>query len=381
MRVLFSSTSGAGHSGPLLPIAAECSALGYEVAFAVPVGAEGLVRQPGWSVVECEAPDAATVRTLWERVEKADRAEASRIVEREIFATLATDSTLSPLTQFARSWLPDLIVREPCEYASAICAQRMNISLATVAISFTATEWTVVDMVQDILDDYEHGTGDIIRNSPFLARFPVSMDPSPFPDTWRYREEILNMEDSQLPHWWATDTGPLVYISFGSLTGSSAVHSKNFQVALDAVATLPVRALMTVGREFDVARFGSVPSNVHVESWYPQEKVLAHCDVVVCHGGSGTMFAAPAHGVPTVIMPMFADQPTNAKAVAVAGAGIVLSNNVGALRSREGIELLLTDQTFRIAARGIADELCKQTNLSELAAALCAAATGTLQPS
>jgi UDP:flavonoid glycosyltransferase YjiC (YdhE family) len=381
VRVLFSSTSGAGHSGPLLPIAAECSSLGHEIAFVVPVGVAGFDRQPGWTVVECAAPDAGAVRTLWDRVEQADRADAIRIVEREIFATLATDSSLPHLIQFAQSWMPDLIVREPCEYSSAICAQRMNISLATVAISFSATEWSVVDMVQDILDGYECGTDELIRNSPFLARFPVSMDPSPFPVTWRYRETTLNKDDSQLPRWWTNDAGPLVYISFGSLTGSSALHSKIYQVALDAVATLPVRALMTVGRDFDVDPFGLVPSNVHVESWYLQDKVLAHCDLVVCHGGSGTTFAALAHRVPTVIMPIFADQPTNANAVAGAGAGIILSHNVDAQRLRESIELLLTDHTFRIAARRISDELRKQTNLTELAVALCAAATDRLQPS
>jgi UDP:flavonoid glycosyltransferase YjiC (YdhE family) len=141
------------------------------------------------------------------------------------------------------------------------------------------------------------------------------------------------------------------------------------------VAPLPVRALMTVGREFDVNQFGSVPSNVHVESWYSQEKVFANCDVVICHGGSGTTFAALAHGVPTVIMPMFADQPTNAKAVAETGAGIVLSNNVGAERLREGVELLLTDKSFRIAAQQISDELQKQASLSEITSALCASAT------
>ena len=77
--------------------------MGHEVACAIPGGAEELVRRRGWIGVECEAPEAAMVTTLWERVENARRAEANGIVEREIFAKLATTSTLAPLTQYFKN--------------------------------------------------------------------------------------------------------------------------------------------------------------------------------------------------------------------------------------------------------------------------------------
>ena len=87
----------------LLRCAAECSTLGHEVAYAIPVGGEELDRRQGWIVVECKAPEAAAVSTLWERVESARRAEASGIVEREIFTKLAATSTLAPLTQYFKN--------------------------------------------------------------------------------------------------------------------------------------------------------------------------------------------------------------------------------------------------------------------------------------
>jgi len=54
---------------------------------------------------------------------------------------------------------------------------------------------------------------------------------------------------------------------------------------------------------------------VHVEAWVPQADALAAATVVVCHGGSGTTFGTLAAGLPLVIVPMFADQPANARLV------------------------------------------------------------------
>ena len=44
----------------------------------------------------------------------------------------------------------------------------------------------------------------------------------------------------------------------------------------------------------------------------------------MCHGGSGTTLGALAAGLPLVIVPLFADQPANAKRVAEVGAGLVV---------------------------------------------------------
>lgn len=55
-----------------------------------------------------------------------------------------------------------------------------------------------------------------------------------------------------------------------------------------------------------------------------QAKVLAEADLVVCHGGSGTVFGALAAGVPVVVVPLFADQFENGRRIAVRGAGVVI---------------------------------------------------------
>lgn len=125
---------------------------------------------------------------------------------------------------------------------------------------------------------------------------------------------------------------------------------------MEAVTDLPVRVLLTTGENFDLSLLGKVPPNVTVEAWVPQAEVFPQASALVCHGGSGTMLGGLAAGLPMVITPLFADQPSNAEQVARIGAGIAVPNpDPNTLRS--AIERLLSDETYRKNARRIAKEM------------------------
>jgi UDP:flavonoid glycosyltransferase YjiC (YdhE family) len=84
-----------------------------------------------------------------------------------------------------------------------------------------------------------------------------------------------------------TDEAPLVYVTFGTMAGRTAVGDAAFRAALDAVRSLPSCVLLTVGRATDIQALGDVPASVHVEAWVPQADALAGATAVaVCHGGS-----------------------------------------------------------------------------------------------
>jgi UDP:flavonoid glycosyltransferase YjiC (YdhE family) len=101
-----------------------------------------------------------------------------------------------------------------------------------------------------------------------------------------------------------------------------------YRAAIDALAALPVRVLVTLGEDADPAALGPPPPNVRLERWVPQEEVLRHAAAVVSHGGYGTTLGALAHGVPLVVVPLFSfDQWMNAAAVERAGAGVALGGN------------------------------------------------------
>lgn len=290
------------------------------------------------------------------------------MVEREIFGRLYTAAMLPSVDEACRDWRPDLVLHETCEYASVVAAERYGVPHAQVAISAAAAEAGAQDLAAPSLEPYRATLPDRLRASPYLTRFPASIDPSPFPHTMRYRDATPG-ESAPLPDWWAGSDLPLVYVTLGSVTGGLPIATATYQVALQAVASLDVRVLLTVGRAVDPRTLGPVPANVHIEAWVPQERVIPHTSLVVCHGGSGTTFGALAAGVPIVFIPLFADQPANARRVTAVGAGLTVGPNADSASApeqpgpsdvaplRAAIKSVFTDASFAEAARRIGDEM------------------------
>jgi UDP:flavonoid glycosyltransferase YjiC (YdhE family) len=63
---------------------------------------------------------------------------------------------------------------------------------------------------------------------------------------------------------------------------------------------------------------------VRVERQVDQAEVLPRCGVVISHGGSGSVLATLAHGLPSLLLPMGADQPWNADRCEALGVARVL---------------------------------------------------------
>jgi UDP:flavonoid glycosyltransferase YjiC (YdhE family) len=368
VRVLLSSTAGAGHFNPLVPVLEALDRRNDDVLIVVPPELAATVRATGHAFRVGADPPKDELAPLRARVATLPRAKASVIVEREIFGRLCTAAMLPTVDEACREWRPDLVLHETCEYASVIAAERYGVFHAQVAISAAVAEAGAQGLAAPALEPYGDALSDRLRASPYLTRFPTSMDPTPFPHTIRYRDGTKG-ESAPLPDWWAGSELPLVYVTFGSLTGGGPLATATYRVALQAVANLDVRVLFTVGRAFDPRRLGPVSANVHIEAWVPQERILPHAALVVCHGGSGTTFGALAAGVPIVFTPLFADQPANARRVTDAGAGLIVGPNADSMGAtvalgpsdvaplRAAIESILVNPSFAKAARRLGDEM------------------------
>jgi MGT family glycosyltransferase len=129
-----------------------------------------------------------------------------------------------------------------------------------------------------------------------------------------------------------------------------------FREALDALADLEARVLMTVGRSIDPRSLGPLPANARVEQWVPQQAVLAEASAMLGHGGFGTTMGALAAGVPQVVAPLFAfDQVVNGDHVAAVGAGLTTSAEPGGpARAAAAIPRLLEEPSYAESARRVA---------------------------
>ena len=320
-------------------------------------------------------PFEEQVAAIRERLPVAPAAEASVLGNRELFGRLATAAMLAGMEDAWRDWVPDLVLRDPTEYASAVLAARTRTPIAQVAISLAEAEAGSIAAAAPALEHHLQGLVSELRAQPYLTRFPASIDPSPFADTVRYHEP--RETPVSLPDWWRGSDAPLIYMTFGTVLGYMSIAAETYRMALEAVKRTNARVLLTVGRRFDASTLGPVPPNVHVEPWIGQARVLNHADLVVCHGGSGTTLAALAAGVPLVMVPLFADQFENSRRIAETRAGRLVEtqirtggtrsiNAAAALEITRSIEDVLGDVTYRDRARTIAAEMTATPTAEEV---------------
>ena len=369
------SLGGAGHFNPLVAFLRAAHRRGDDVLTVGPPALREMVESAGFPFRAGGEPSQEQVAAIRERLPVVPAAEASVLGNRELFGRLATAAMLAGMEDAWGDWVPDLVLRDPTEYASAVLAARTRTPVAQVAISLAEAEAGSIAVAAPALQEHRQGLVSVLRAQPYLTRFPASFDPSPFADTIRYHEP--HEPPVSLPDWWHASDAPLIYITFGTVLGYMSIAADTYRMALNAVGGINARVLLTVGRRFDTSTLGPVPPNVHVEPWIDQAQVLTHADLVVCHGGSGTTLAALAAGVPLVMVPLFADQFENARRIAKTRAGRIVETQITAAGARsintaaapkitKSIEDALEDVTDRDRARAIAAEMAATATVEEV---------------
>ena len=140
------------------------------------------------------------------------------------------------------------------------------------------------------------------------------------------------------------------------------------QNILDAIAPLPVEAIVTVGPGIDASGL-RVPQNAAMHAWLDHDDVLPTASLVVGHGGHSTAMRALSFGVPQIVMPAnpMIDQKGVGAALERVGVGILLRKHAGPKRIRAAIQNLLNDSAYREAAGRLGTQI-RRRNGAEVAA-------------
>jgi UDP:flavonoid glycosyltransferase YjiC (YdhE family) len=215
-------------------------------------------------------------------------------------------------------WQPDVIVCEEVDFGAMIVAERLSIPYASVLV-IAAGSFVRPEIVRAPLSSVRNQHGlpedpelEMLRRHLVLSPFPSSFRDPAFPLPATARSVRLPPRDAgdAPPPWLAElDDAPTVYFTLGTIYNLEC--GDLFQRVLSGLRDLPINLIVTVGRDIDPTELGPQPDNVHVERFVPQASLLPHCDLVVCHGGSGSVTNALADGLPMVVIPLGADQPLN----------------------------------------------------------------------
>jgi hypothetical protein len=397
MRVLFATTAGAGHFGPMVPVARACVEAGWEVAVAAPASFTDAVERAGLTCLPFGEPPGEALGQVFARAVTLPRFEADGVVMGEVFGRLDAQAALPGVTALMADWRPDLVLREPCEFSSLAVAAAAGVPQVQVGIGMARLGGSFVDAVREPLAELEALVGvdrgraaALITGTGTLTAVPAALDASsdsfvgmvrpdsdPPGPAWRYRTETT--ATPRLPASWGDPDAPLVYVTFGTVAASLGHLGSFFRTTLEALADLPIRVLVTTGAGVGIDDLGTVPPNVHVEAWWPQAEAMSSCAAVVGHGGFGTTMTALAYGVPQVVVPLFAsDQYVHAERVEAVGAGLRLEGGSSALPElAELLPRLLAEPAYEAGARTVADEMASLPELASLLPDLADLAAGS----
>lgn len=316
VKVVLASLPAFGHLYPLVPLALALERTGAEVVFAT--GEEFATRLPARTVLGAEESWTFSDATseIARRVAQLDEAPSDEILGRTLFIELCAPHVVDVMTEVLEGERPDIVVFEQSNVGAAMAAHTTDTMAFCLAIVGWGRRWsniyeTVAAMV-DAPGASALAEGLIDPHPPFLAEVDVT---PPFP-TMAMRPTAWSPDGPAQPWLLEPRRAPRVYLTLGTVFGNVDL----LRAAALEIASSGCDVLVATGPGIAPSALGDMPAAVHVEQEVAQAHLLPHVDLVVHHGGTGTVIGSLTSGLPQIVMPQGADQFWNADHLASEGA-------------------------------------------------------------
>lgn len=358
--MLFSSRPAFGHLYPMMPLAYAARDAGHQVVFStgrpfVPT-LESLgfgTHETGMSIQEASQAVVAAGAAPIGPDGRTDMAFGGRV-----FIETLAGPTIHDLVPVIRQVAPDVVMYGQFEFGAPVAAALEGIPAVSHGVSpqmpSVAREAFVGNRLDELWTNYSGCVPafDAFVGAVHLDIIPPRVQHVAFADQpGRVPMQPIpwNEPGFDVPEFVQRRSRSLVYLTLGTMIASDDA----LRAAIDGLATLDADVLVARGSA-PGSSIGSVPDNVHVEAFVDQARLMPYVDLVVHHGGSGTMLAALACGVPQVLIPKGADQFLNADRMAGAGlASVILPSDLtpDAVATAAKVALVEPDRAALDAAR------------------------------
>jgi len=169
------------------------------------------------------------------------------------------------------------------------------------------------------------------------------------PSNHRYVGPLIWEANRTAPRYLDEPGNPWVLVTISSQAQDDISIART---ALDGLASLPFRVLVTTGGSHPVEALTPLPANARAEAYVSHGAALSRCQVLVSHAGHGSVMKALWHGVPMVLVPWGRDQPgVSARAERLGAARVLTRDKLHADLLADAVTEVMNNPVYHAAAR------------------------------
>ena len=171
---------------------------------------------------------------------------------------------------------------------------------------------------------------DLLRGDLYIIPSIPELEPVEEEEKTIFVGLLRNREpEDKIPPWIneLDNKQPVVYITIGG--GAGFVGNKQFfSTIVEAFADKPLQIVVSTSKKYDDIRFLNLSKNIKFFTWVPGDLLTSKADLVIFHGGYGTMMECITSGKPTITIPFHSEQEGNGRRLEQLGCGRVLKLSV-----------------------------------------------------
>jgi len=97
-----------------------------------------------------------------------------------------------------------------------------------------------------------------------------------------------------------------------------------FEKICDAFRNININIIVSTSRKFPMKDFSNKLPNIDFHQWVPGREVINKSDLIIFHGGYGTMMETAKAGKPSIVIPFHSEQESNGRRLESNGCGKIL---------------------------------------------------------
>jgi len=167
---------------------------------------------------------------------------------------------------------------------------------------------------------------DLLRGNYYIIPSIPEIEPIPEDSNTKFVGELtVSKKNIETPSWFheLKDDLPLVYITVGGGAGPVG-NNKFFQTVADAFSGKPVQVVVSTSTKFNLKELPGSTGNVRFFNWVPGKLLISKADLVIFHGGYGTMMEIVSCGKPSITIPFQTEQEGNGRRLEYLEVGRVI---------------------------------------------------------